>query len=166
MGLPCVGFRNFNIHGHVIDRHVFLVERLVQLEEGIQLFLTAASQYCCLIALLEVDSLSVLEMNTQFLDRWVLFGNAEPVKPGSCFTGSNTPHVLVVIYLIPRRSALNLSGYHGSVRALGCVLVDVLGPQDGCTLLHVDVALESEEEQRVVGNNHTVVSSVGDSLPL
>ena len=73
---------------------------------------------------------------------------------------------LVVLYLVPRCSVLNLSAYHGSVRALGCVLVDVLGPKNGCTLLHIDVALESEEEQRVEGNNHNVVSSVGDSLPL
>ena len=152
--------------GMLLIAHVFLLERLVQLKEGIQLCVTAASQYCCLIALLEVDSLSILEMNTQFLDRWVLFGNSEPVKLSSCFTGSNTPHVLVVLYLFPQSSVHNISAYHGSVGALGCVLVDVLGPQDGCTLPHVDVALESEEDQRVVGNNHTVVSSVGDSLPL
>merc|ERR1712055_347308 len=89
-----------------------------------------------------------------------------PIKPGSCFTGSHTPHVLVVLYLVPWCSVLNLNADHGSVGALCCVLVNVLCPQDRCTLLHIYVAFVSEEEQRVVGNNHTVVSCVGYSLSL
>merc|ERR1712055_689344 len=129
LGFPCVCFRNINIHGHILDRHVFCLERLVQLEEGIKLCVMAASHYCRLIALLKVDSLIVLEMNTKLLDRWVLFGNAVPIKPGSCFTGSNTPHVLVVLYLVPWCSVLNLNADHGSVGALCCVLVNVLCPQ-------------------------------------
>ena len=56
----------------------------------------------------------------------------------------------------------HLCRYHGPVRALGDILVEVLGSQWADTDFDVDVAVVSEEKVGIVGYNPAVV----DGLPI